>query len=117
MSSVAKVKVDWDDREVKGIEYRAIKGLVRMGFDVASRARRNAPYVTGALRNTIRVNQVSPTIVEIVAGGNFGGFKVDYAWIREQGPNRNKATEHYMEKAKDSVCTGDYVGKYLGNIV
>lgn len=96
---------------------KAVNGLVRMGFDIASQARRNAPYVTGALRNTIRVQDTSENTVEVIAGGTYGGKKVDYAWIREQGPNRNPATEHYMENAKNSIMVGDYMKKYFGDII
>ena len=88
-----------------------------MGFDIAAQARRNAPYLTGALRNTIRVNEANDGTIEVIAGGTFGGRKVDYAWIREQGPNRNPLTEHYMENAKNTIMTGDYMQKYFGDIL
>lgn len=94
---------------------KAVKGLFRMGFDVASKARENAPYLTGALRNTIRVQENGQT-VEIIAGGTFGGFKVDYAYKREQGPNRDSSTEHYMENSLDYVMSGDWEKKYFGDI-
>ena len=87
-----------------------------MGFDIASQARKNAPYVTGALRSTIRVQDTSENTVEVIAGGTYGGKKVNYAWKREQGPNRNPATEHYMENAKNSIMVGDYMQKYFGDI-
>ena len=96
---------------------KAVNGLVRLGFDIAAQARRNAPYVTGALRNTIRVQDTSENTVEVIAGGTYGGKKVDYAWIREQGPNRNPATVHYMENAQKSIMVGDYMQKYFGDII
>ena len=94
---------------------RAVKGLFQMGFDIASRARQNAPYVTGALRNTIRV-QARDDSVHVIAGGNFGGFRVDYAYKREQGPNRDASTVHYMKNALDSTMLGDWQKKYFGDI-
>lgn len=117
MSKTASVTVKWDNSVLNLMNTKAVNGLVRMGFDIASQARRNAPYVTGALRNTIRVKDVSENTVEVIAGGTYGGKKVDYAWIREQGPNRNPATEHYMENAKNSVMVGDYMKKYFGDII
>lgn len=117
MSKTASVTVKWDNSVLGLMNTKAVNGLVRMGFDIASQARRNAPYVTGALRNTIRVKDVSENTVEVIAGGTYGGKKVDYAWIREQGPNRNPATEHYMENAKNSVMVGDYMKKYFGDII
>ena len=62
------------------------------------------------------MNEVGSNTVEVIAGGTFGGRKVDYAWIREQGPNRNPATEHYMENAKNSILVGNYMQKYFGDI-
>lgn len=116
MPTTAKVTLKWDDSALNLMNTKAVNGLFRMGFDIAAQARRNAPYVTGALRNTIRVQDTSENTVEVIAGGTYGGKKVDYAWIREQGPNRNPATEHYMENAKDSVMVGDYMQKYFGDI-
>lgn len=117
MAKTASVKLEWDNSVLNLMNTKAVNGLVRMGFDIASQARRNAPYVTGALRNTIRVKDTSENTVEVIAGGTYGGKKVDYAWIREQGPNRNPATEHYMENAKNSVMVGDYMKKYFGDII
>lgn len=116
MSSTVKVDVTWNDAALSLINKKAVFGLFKMGFDIAAQARRNAPYVTGALRNTIRVNETSQNTVEVIAGGTFGGRKVDYAWIREQGPNRNPATEHYMENAKNTIMVGNYMQKYFGDI-
>lgn len=116
MPSVAKVDLKWDDNAISLINTKTIKGLVRMGFDIAAQARRNAPYLTGALRSTIRVQETNDNTVEVIAGGSFGGRSVPYAWIREQGPNRNPATEHYMENAKDSIMVGNYMQKYFGDI-
>ena len=115
--STVSVELKWDDSLLNLIDTRAVKGLFRMGFDIAAQARRNAPVVTGALRNTIRVRDTSENTVEVIAGGTYGGKKVDYAWIREQGPNRNPATEHYMENAQNSVMVGDYMKKYFGDII
>lgn len=117
MSKTASVTLKWDNSVLNLMNTKAVNGLVRMGFDIASQARRNAPYVTGALRNTIRVRDTSENTVEVIAGGTYGGKKVDYAWIREKGPNRNPATEHYMENAKNSVMVGDYMKKYFGDII
>lgn len=115
MNSVS-VKVTWDNNQLLSIEQKTIRGLMKMGFDIAAQARRNAPYVTGALRNSIRVRDVNSNTVEVIAGGVFGNKDVPYAWIREQGPNRNRATEHYMENAQKFVMTGNYLEKYLGDI-
>ena len=117
MAKTASVTLKWDNSVLNLMNTNAVSGLFKMGFDIAAQARRNAPYVTGALRNTIRVRDTSENTVEVIAGGTYGGKKVDYAWIREQGPNRNPATEHYMENAQKAIMTGDYMKKYFGDII
>lgn len=116
MATSTSVKLTWDNRAISLINKNAVSGLFKMGFDIASMARQRAPYVTGALRNTIRVRETSDNTVEVIAGGTYGGKKVDYAWIRELGPNRNPATEHYMAKSAENVMSGDYMKKYFGDI-
>lgn len=116
MAKAVRVELEWNDAALSLVNKKAVFGLFKMGFDIAAQARRNAPYVTGALRNTIRVNETNANTVEIIAGGSYGGKSVPYAWIREQGPNRNPATEHYMENAKNSIMVGNYMQKYFGDI-
>lgn len=116
MTSSVSVKLTWDNQAIGSIENSAAKGLFSLGFDIAAQARRNAPYLTGALRNSIRVQEVSQNVVEVRAGGRFGGKNIPYAWIREQGPNRNPATEHYMENAQRAIMAGNYMQKYFGDI-
>ena len=116
MANTVSVNLTWNNSKLSLINKNAVRGLFQMGFDIAAQARRNAPYVTGALRSTIRVQDVSNDSVEVIAGGSFGGRVVNYAWIREQGPNRNKATEHYMENAQKSIMVGNYMKKYFGDI-
>ena len=118
MPEVVSVKLKWDESKISLTNDKVVKGLFRLGYDIASQARRNAPYLTGALRSTIRVQETSDkNTLEVVAGGTYGGKKVNYAWIREQGPNRNPATEHYMENAARSIMSGNYISKYFGDVL
>lgn len=117
MKSSVSVKLDWNTRKISMINQNAVNGLVKMGFDIASRARVRAPYVTGALRNSIRVQEQGQDSLEVIAGGTYGGRSVPYAWKREIGPNRNPMTVHYMRNAANSVMTGDYIKKYFGDIL
>ena len=118
MSDIVKVTMKWDTAKISLINPNAVKGLFRMGFDIANQARRNAPYVTGALRNTIRVQETSKQdTLEVVAGGTYAGYKVDYALKREEGPNRDSSTEHYMENAMNKIMEGDYLKTYFGDII
>lgn len=115
MSSTVTVHID--KAKIDGIEKKAIAGMVRLGFDIASQARYNAPYLTGALRNTIRVNEGNDGTIDVIAGGSYAGYKVDYAEIREKGPNKNPATVGYMRNAQKQIMTGDYVKKYFGELI
>lgn len=111
------VKLTWDNSAISLMNKKCVSGLFRMGFDIANMARQRAPYLTGALRSTIRVQEVNEDTLEVIAGGVFGGAKVPYAWIREQGPNRNPATEHYMQRSQESIMSGNYINKYFGGVV
>lgn len=120
MSDVS-VKIQWDKSAIQSIENKAIKGLVRMGYDIANLARFNAPYLTGALANSIRVEEDAGEVL-VVAGGKMGGKNIPYAAIQEFGgyAGRNHsvriAGKHYMERAKNHIMAGDYLSKYFGGI-
>lgn len=116
MANTASVKITWNKQAISLINKNTVSGLFKLGFDIAAQARQRAPYITGALRSTIRVQETGDNTVEVIAGGTYGGKKVDYAWIREQGPNRNPATEHYMKNSADSILSGNYIEKYFGDI-
>lgn len=110
------VQFKWSAPAIKSINRNTQVGLIRLGFDIAAQARRNAPHVTGALRGTIRVQEIDNNVVDVKAGGAFDNKLVNYAMIREKGPNRVKSTEHYMENAQKAVMSGDYMKKYFGRI-
>lgn len=116
MSDAVSVKLDWNKSSLNALKSNATMGILALGFDIAAEARGRAPYVSGALSNTIRVQQTSDSTIEVIAGGSYGGKKVDYAWIREQGPNRNPATVGYMKNSADHIMSGDYLQKYFGDI-
>ncbi len=116
-------EIHWNHSELKKIEKSAQEGLFAMGFDIAAQARRFAPVVTSALRNSIRVETDGSDTVYVKAGGIVAtgtqngkviSRYVDYASQRERGPNRNPATEHYMQHAQEAIMTGDYMKKYFG---
>ena len=104
------------------IAEKAQRGLIRMGFDIANQARRNAPYKTGALSNSIRVEENGDE-VDVIAGGMYGAKDIRYAAIQEFGgvAGRNHSVhirgKHYMENAKNAIMSGDYLQKYMGDIL
>lgn len=114
------VKLTWDHPALDKIERKTLIGIMRMAQDIRSQARMNAPYVTGALSNSIRVEEDGHTTYikagGIVSTGSLGPKWVDYALKREIGPNRDKNTVHYMRNAMDSIMAGDYEKKYFGGI-
>ena len=124
MSQTTTVKFTWNRQTLASMERYAVIGMFRMGYDIGSQARANAPVVSGALRNSIRVEEDGDTIYikagGIISAGAQNGRRfaryIDYAEKRERGPNRNPATEHYMENARISVMSGDYMNKYFGGI-
>lgn len=120
--STVNVRVKWDESKINSIVEKAQRGLVRMGFDIANQARRNAPYKTGALSNSIRVEENGDEI-EVIAGGMYGAKDIRYAAIQEFGgwAGRNRSAhiigKHYMERAKNAIMSGDYLQKYMGDIL
>lgn len=121
MASSVGVTLNWNSSAIGTIQSNATKGLIRMGYDIASEARRNAPYRTGALVNSIRVEE-NAGIVEVIAGGNYGSKTIPYAAIQEFGgrAGRNRSVtivgKHYMKRALDHIMAGDYLTKYFGDI-
>lgn len=105
---VVETKLDWNNSAIKKLGDNAMLGMFKLGGAMAAQARSNAPIVTGALRNSIRI-EAEGNVVYVRAGGTvIGNKKIDYAYKREKGPNRNPATEHYMENAERAVMNGDW---------
>ena len=116
------VKFTPNEAVLSALVARTNESLLRLGFDVASKARANAPYKTGALRNSIRVTDSKPGEIYVTAGGKVAGKSIPYARIHELGgwTGRGHKTyisaKHYMQRAADTVMSGDYIKKYFGNI-
>lgn len=111
----SKVIFKWRQPVIKGVERKAAQALVVMGYDILGWAKVKAPVKTGALRNSIRVAERGESVI-VSAGGSAGGKVVNYAYKREIGPNKNPATEHYMENSFKQVTSGDWQKKYFGGI-
>lgn len=123
MAHNVKVTLKWNNSAINLTNKKVVNGLFRMGYDIANQARRNAPYKTGALRNSIRVQENDANSLDIIAGGDVGAKAIRYAAIQEFGgkAGRNRSVtivgKHYMERAKDFIMTGDYLRKYFKDIV
>lgn len=105
----------WDKGQVAILERNITKGLLRMGADIANQARANAPVLTGALRNSIRVTTSSSDTVYVLAGGAVAGKTVNYALYREFHNEKHPNTTHYMGRAVDRVAETD-LRKYFKEI-
>lgn len=111
------VKFKWNNHTLEEIERKTLDGMYEMGVDIETNAKMRAPYLTGALSNSIRTLRLDNVQqVQIVAGGTAFGYNVPYALMREYGPNKSKSTEHYMQKAMETIMSGDYMKKYFGGI-
>lgn len=125
-ATVASVKIKWNKTVLKELNDLRKKRVWAMAYDIAGVARRRAPVVTGALRNSIRTEELQDeTGVMIIAGGAASvgtlGTKpivrfVNYAAKREIGPNRDPATEHYMQGAQEEIMSGNWVKHYFGDL-
>lgn len=120
---VKSVKLKWNKTAEQQISRARIDATFNLGYDIAAKARANAPVVSGALRNSIRVETIAGDKgIQVIAGGASSKIAngivrfVNYAAKRERGPNRNPATEHYMENAMKETLKGDWLKKYYGHI-
>lgn len=108
---VTNISVKMNGATFEKIDLRLKQGLLAMGYDIAGQARQRAPWVTGALKNSIRVDdsKLDAGEVEVIAGGGTyagsDGFSkyIGYAYKREIGPNRFSMTEHYMENGARDI--------------
>lgn len=106
-----KVQLTWNNGALTELQRRMNGGILRMAFDIASRARFNAPVKTGALRNDIRVSAEQHDVYVLA-----GSARVPYARRREYENNLHPETKHYMKRAFDSVYESDWQEKYFGNL-
>lgn len=110
-------KIIWNESAISQIQKRFMQKSIIMAGDIARTARNRAPYVTGNLESTIRVEPGNWSVA-VIAGGKIGraNYMVDYAYKREIGPNRFQSTEHYMQRSLFDITTGNWQQKYFGGI-
>ena len=111
----ASVRLTWDNGKLTKLQQAMNKGMFKMGFDIAQRARANAPILTGALVNSIRVTPEHNQVF-VIAGGRVYGYRVDYAKVREYVNKAHPSTTHYMGRAFDYVMESNWQEKYFGDI-
>lgn len=125
MPKIESAKITWHKKAFETLDKRTHDGLISMAMDIGNKARDNAPWITSALKNSIRWTY-DDKAVWVIAGGTIGSTdhtlvtpikrSVPYAAKRERGPNRDPTTEHYMKNAFDEVMRSDWQKKYFGDI-
>lgn len=111
----------WNTAKINAIQDEFRKGLVTMGLAVANLARDNAPYKTGALKNSVRVTTLgSKDDVYVAAGGNVGGKSIPYARIQELGGYTGRGhkvhirPKYYLRGALETTLSGDWSKYFKG---
>ena len=122
MPVVSSVKLNLNKKALKDIDRRYKEGVFDMAMHMASQARANAPYITGALRNSIRVDRTTDETAilvragGIVSSGTWQGKEirrmVNYAWKVEQKSSR----PHYMKRAQEQVMAGDWQTQFFKGV-
>ena len=126
----SSVDFKWDVSKLGKIERNIQEGLFDLAFHIAAQARRNSPILTGALRNSIRVEAEGDDVLVKAGGGISAGNLVkgkgnaytlpvrvvNYAWIREQSNRLHPDKAHYMEKAQKAIMTGNFMKQYFGKV-
>lgn len=132
--SRSSVSFKWNTAKLAQVRQKFGQGLLRMGADIASKARGNAPVLTGNLVRSIRIDtaESSTDIVVVKAGGKvdfpvykyvknkktgkkkkvFTGYSIPYARRREYENNLHPGTKYYMHRAFDTVVRGN-IGQYF----
>lgn len=77
------------------------KGGVRMMTDILKMACQNAPYKSGALRNSGRFQQVSTLKWRVT----FGNDRVPYAPLRERVNHLHPNKVRYLKRARDTAAS------------
>lgn len=117
--TVKSIDISWNHRELNRINNNVMRNLFKMAFQIGNQARAYAPVVTGALRNSIRI-ETNGNEIWIIAGGESahgtmpGTGKpitrfVDYAAKVE----KHSSSPHYMQRAQERIMSGDWVAKYF----
>lgn len=98
MSYRLQLSADW----TRKLSTRQLnEGGVRMMTDILKMARRNAPVLTGALRNSGRFQQLSTVKWRIT----FGNGRVPYARIREYTNRLHPNTVRYLRRARNTAAS------------
>lgn len=100
------VKVKWNQAAISQIEKRLKQGTISLAYDISNRSKSHAPYLTGALVQSIRVQDAGKNTIYVKTGGSFGGAKVPYAKKRFYENRKHPATRFYLRKGMNEAMDG-----------
>lgn len=83
-------------------EKRFKQGVISMMSDVERRAMTRSPVLTGALRNSARVQDSDKGVAV-----TFGSTRAPYAYIRHEVNHKHPSTVKYLTKAAQEVANSD----------
>lgn len=92
-------KFTWNKTKLAQVERNITEAMMSLAQDTAHQAQIGAPVDSGALVNSIRVQQSGDRTVLILAGGTAGGYHVPYARRREFENRKNPGKRYYMKNA------------------
>lgn len=122
--TVASISFNWNHQIIDQWPKEFRDGVFNIAYAIKNQAQENAPVVTAALQNSIRVLLRNEDEIQVIAGGTTAEMSfppknalsivrvVDYAAKVEEKSTR----PHYMKRAQETVLSGDWMQKYFGDI-
>lgn len=95
----ASYSFKWNQSRVSRLRTDTLRAMVTAAIGTSNAAKRGAPYDSGALVNSIRVDTTKQNEIFVLAGGNNAGKKVPYAKRREYENKKNPQRKFYMHNA------------------
>lgn len=90
----------WNQSTLNKLKANAMQRLLKLGYQINNAAKANAPWDTGALANSIRVDTSEQNIIYVLAGGRApSGATVPYAKRREYENKLHPSRKYYMRNA------------------
>lgn len=118
--TVKSVTFSWNKDVIDKYPETIRNGLFSMAYAIRDQARMNAPVVTSALQNSIRVRENGNEIWVIAGGAASHGVmngKTIYRYVDYAAKTEEKSSKpHYMQRAQESIMSGDWMQKYFGGI-
>lgn len=90
------VTFTWNQQVLDKLKTSVVARMLSMGYKIQNTAKGKAPYLTGALVNSIRIDTSKDNTVYVIAGGKIYGRSVPYAKRREYENHAHPSTRYYM---------------------